>query len=66
MIALFKNDSHLDQVDVALPVFPDGTFHLRSAMTGQVLGTHTGEQFRKGIQIHLPPEHNVEVLEIRK
>jgi alpha-galactosidase len=66
MIALFMNESHLDEVDVELPVFPDGTFHLRSAMTGQALGTRTGEQFRRGIQIHLPPEHKVEVLEIRR
>lgn len=65
MIALFKNESHLDEVDVELPVFPDGTFHLRSAMTGQVLGIHTGEQFRHGIQIQFPPDHKAEVLEIR-
>jgi alpha-galactosidase len=65
MIALFRNESHLDQVEVILPVFPDGSFHLRSAMTGRVLGTHTGEQLRRGIQIHLPPDHKVEVLEIR-
>ncbi|MGA2986245.1 MAG: alpha-galactosidase [Terriglobia bacterium] len=66
MIALFKNESHLEQVVVKLPVFPEGTFHVRSAMTGQVLGAHTGEQFRQGIEVHLPPEHQVEVLEIRK
>jgi alpha-galactosidase len=66
MIALFMNESHLDEVDVELPAFPDGTFHLRSAMTGQALGTRTGEQFRRGIQIRLPPEHKVEVLEIRR
>jgi alpha-galactosidase len=66
MIALFKNESHLDTVEVTLPVFPDGNFHIRSAMTGQALGTRTGEQFRQGMQIHLPPEHQVEILEIRK
>ncbi|HMD85208.1 MAG TPA: glycoside hydrolase family 36 protein [Terriglobia bacterium] len=66
MIALFKNNSHHEEVDVALPVFPDGTFHLRSAMTGQTLGTHTGEEFRRGIKILLPPEHNTLVLEIRR
>ena len=66
VIALFKNESHLEQVAVELPAFPDGTFRLSSVMTGQVLGTRTGEQFRHGIQIHLPPEHKVEVLEIRR
>ena len=66
IIALFKNESHLEEVDLVLPVFPDGTFHLRSAMTGKALGTRIGEQFRHGIEIHLPPEHRVEILEIRK
>ncbi len=66
LIALFKNESHLDKAIVNLPVFPEGTFHVRSAMTGQAIGTYTGEQFRQGIQIHLPAEHQVEILEIRK
>jgi alpha-galactosidase len=66
IIVLFKNESHFDQVAVELPAFPDGTFHLRSVMTGQILGTRTGEQFRQGIQIHLPPEHQVNILEIRR
>ena len=66
IIALFKNESHLDQVVVKLPVFPDGTFHVRSAMTGQVLGARTGEQFRQGFEVPLPRDHKVEVLEIRK
>lgn len=65
ILALFKNASHLDQVEVKLPVFPDGTFHVRSAMTGQVLGSRTGEEFRQGMQIQLPPKYQVEVLEIR-
>ncbi len=65
IIALFKNESRLDEVKVALPVFPDGMFHLRSSITGRVLGDHTGEQLRQGIQVHLPPDYKVEVLEIR-
>ncbi len=66
MIALFKNESHLDQAKVVLPVFPDGTFRVRSAMTGRVLGNYTEEQFRQGIQVQLPPNYKVELLEIRK
>jgi alpha-galactosidase len=66
MIALFKNESHLDQVTVKLPVFPDGTFHVRSAMSGHVVGMRTGEQFREGIRIQLPSTLTVEVLEIRR
>ncbi len=66
VIALFKNETHLDQVTVELPVFPDGSFHVRSALTGRDLGIHTGEQFRQGIRIQLPPEFKVEIIEIRK
>ena len=66
MIALFKNESRVDEVKVVLPVFPDGTFHLRSAMSGRVLGVHTAEEFRKGIQVQFSPETRVEVLEIRR
>jgi alpha-galactosidase len=65
IVALFKNESHLDKVDVLLPVFPDGMFRLRSAITGRVQGTYTGEQLRHGIPISLSPDHKVELLEIR-
>ena len=66
IIALFKNESRFDKVTVALPVFPDGTFHLRSAMNGQVQGTYTAQQLRHGIQVHFSPDYKVEVLEIRR
>ena len=66
IIALFKNESHLHQAVVKLPVFPDGTFHVRSAMTGQVLGARSGRNFREGFEVTLPQEHQVEILEIRK
>jgi len=65
MIALFKNESHFDEVEVELPAFPDGAFHLRSVMTGQALGARSGDQFRHGIKIRLPAEFKVEILEIR-
>jgi alpha-galactosidase len=66
MIALFKNETDLRQVAVELPAFPDGTFHVHSVMTGQALGARTGEQFRRGMQIHFPSDYKVEVLEIRR
>lgn len=65
MIVLFKNESHAEEVNVALPVFPDGTFHLHSAMAGQARGTYTGAQLRRGIKLQLPPGQQVEVLSIR-
>lgn len=66
MIGLFKNDSHIDRIMVKLPVFPDGTFHVRSAMNGREIGAVTGESFRNGVEIQIPGERRVEVLEIRK
>jgi alpha-galactosidase len=66
IIALFKNESHLDEIAVELPAFPDGTFHLRSVMTGQAIGTRSGAQFRHGLRISLPPEYKVELVEIRR
>ncbi len=66
MIAVFKNESHLQEVIIELPVFPDGAFVLRSVITGRAQASYTGEQFRHGIRLQLPAEHKVEVLEIRR
>ena len=66
MIALFKNQSATTNVEVNLLVYPDGEFTIRSVMTGRALGKFTGKQFREGIQIEVPAEHNVELLEIRR
>jgi alpha-galactosidase len=65
MIALFKNESNLDQVELKLPTFPDGTYRVRSVMTGKSVGNFTGEQFRNGIQVQLPVDKRVELLEVR-
>ncbi len=66
MIVLFKNDSHLEQVEVKLPAFPDGSFHVRSVISGQTLGNFSGEQFRHAFKARFPENHKVEILEIRK
>jgi alpha-galactosidase len=66
LVVLFRNESPLDHVTVKLPVFPDGAFKVRSAMTGRELGPRTGEQFRQGIQVAFPTGRKVEILEIRK
>lgn len=66
LVVLFKNDAPIAQVEVKLPAFPDGSFHVRSVMTSQTLGTFSGEQFRRGITAHFPEGHKVEILEIRR
>jgi hypothetical protein len=66
MIALFKNESGVDEVEVRLPSFPDGRFRVRSVMTGKGLGSFTAQQFRLGVRLPLPAEFRVELLEVRK
>jgi len=66
LIAIFKNESGTERVEVRLPTFPEGSFRVRSVMTGNSLGTYSGEQIRHGIQVQLPARYTVEVLEVRK
>ena len=66
MVSLFKNESGLDRITVKLPVFPDGTYRVRTIMGGQTLGEFTGEQFRQGVEVPLPSNYKVEILEIQK
>ena len=66
LIVLFRNETGLESVNVKLPAFPAGSFHVRSAMTGEDLGDYTGEQFRNGVPIKFPAKYRVEVLEVRK
>jgi alpha-galactosidase len=66
LIAIFKNESGAERVEVRLPTFPEGSFRVRSVMTGNSLGTYSGEQIRHGIQVQLPARYTVEVLEIRR
>ena len=66
LVVLFKNDAPIAQVEVKLPAFPDGSFHVRSVMTSQTLGTFSGEQFRRGITAQFPEGHKIEILEIRR
>ncbi len=66
LIVLFKNDSGAKNVEVKLPVFPDGEFTVRSEMSGQALGKFPGSQFRAGIEFPLPEKYRVEILEIRR
>jgi alpha-galactosidase len=66
MIVVFRNEASADKLKVSVPTFPDGAFRLTSKITGASLGTFSGQQIRQGIQIPVPADHKVEVLEIRK
>jgi alpha-galactosidase len=66
LIALFRNESGAEQVEVRLPAFPEGSFRVRSVMTGESLGEFSGEQIRQGIPVRFPARLKVQIVEIRK
>lgn len=66
LIAIFRNESGLQKVNVQIPVYPDGTFVLRSVMTGQSTGKFTGAQIREGIDLRLSDKYKAEIFEVRK
>ena len=66
MIALFKNESHLDRGRGKAAGFSGWNFPCPLGHDRARSGPHTGEQFRQGIPVQLPPEFKVEILEIRK
>lgn len=66
IVAIFKNESGAETVDLRIPAFPDGSFLFRSVITGRSLGPFSGEKFKHGITLKLPDDHQVEILEIRR
>lgn len=66
ILVLFKNDSGVPGVHVALPAFPDGAFTVHSVIGEPTPRSMTGLQLRQGIDVTLPENHTVEILEIRK
>lgn len=64
MIGLFRNRAPRKTAEIKIPSFPDGKYHLRSLVTRQ-LQNYTGQQFREGIEVGFPPDHTIEILEIR-
>jgi len=65
MIVVFKNETKLKQVDVQIPTYPAGGFQVRSVMTGDSLGSVSGQQFQTGFTVPLPGNYKVQILEIR-
>ena len=66
VIVIFKNDSNVREVCAKLPAFPAGKFQLRSTMTGDSFGSFSGEQFRRGITLPIPPRHEVQIVEVHR
>jgi alpha-galactosidase len=66
VIVIFKNGTDLHEVKVQIPTYPPGQYKVRSVMTGDSLGTISGNQFQGGISAPLPAQYKVQILEIRK
>jgi alpha-galactosidase len=66
LMVIFKNESEVREASVRIPSYPDGRFNVRSVMTGDAIGSFSGEEFRKGVVVALPAEHAVQIVEIRK
>jgi alpha-galactosidase len=65
LAVVFKNRSGVHQVNLRLPMPANGTYRIRSVMTGEALGTFSGEQLKAGFGVKFPGKHTVEIIEIR-
>ncbi len=66
MIAIFKNESNAREVNVKIPNYQAWEFRLHSVMTGDSIGAFTGRQISNGVRLPLPPQHKVQIIEVRK
>lgn len=65
VITIFTNDSGSKAIHAALPFMPQGSYHIRSVMTGRDLGTISSAALRSGIDVTFSSQQTVEILEIR-
>jgi len=66
MIVIFKNETNARDVSVKIPNDAAGRFKLHSVMTGDPIGTFSGRQIRNGVALPIPPQHKVQIVEVRK
>jgi alpha-galactosidase len=64
MIAIFRNKSANAEATIKLPLLPDGSYKLRSIITGKDVGVVTKADLDRGILIRFPYEVPIEVLEV--
>jgi alpha-galactosidase len=65
VIALFRNQSGVPAVKVALPLMPEGRFKLHSVMTNRDLGEFSREDLSRGVEVSFPGSQKVEILEVQ-
>jgi alpha-galactosidase len=66
MMAVFKNESKTRDVTVKIPNYPAGKFKFYSVMTGDSIGTFSGQQIGSGVVVPVPLQHKVQMIEVRK
>jgi alpha-galactosidase len=66
VLAVFKNQTKLESVQVKLPAFPTGRYSLRSVITNAKPTIVTDAQLHRGVDIPLAKSDTVEVLEVRR
>jgi alpha-galactosidase len=66
IVAIFANESGIRNVELRLPVFPDGQFTVRSELSKRAIGKFSGTDLRHGITLKLPSELTVDLIEVRR
>jgi alpha-galactosidase len=66
ILALFRNKAQSAEAPVALPQIPEGSYNLRSVITGKNLGRFTQSDWQRGVRIQFPDPLPVEILEIQR
>jgi alpha-galactosidase len=64
VIALFRNHSNSSEVNVQLPLIPEGKFKLHSVISNQDLGVFTKTDWVRGVPVSFQGSGSVEVLAV--
>jgi alpha-galactosidase len=64
VIAVFRNESNVQEAVIALPLLPEGRYRLRSAMTGNDLGVAAKSDWVRGVPVRFAQDQSVEVIEV--
>jgi alpha-galactosidase len=66
ILVVFKNDSGAAHVHIELPAYPPGQFNFHSIISQTSPKVISGAELQQGVEIALPENQRVEILEIRK
>lgn len=66
IIALFKNQSAAGSAEIRLPAIPGVTYHAKSIITNENLGTVSAAELAQGWKVRFLPDRDVEVIELER